>query len=186
MPERNLVKVVHWNHCFMMLVVALTMIALQLGCSNLGQSTFKHDLLSGNSRQPRLDSDPSDLASNYIASTNAELDSEERRDEARIVGIRDADSSDIGVKLVASQPAPSIGAPNTDSSNSTNDLFCEHPAGCDCHKPKSKPKLPHAEPIDPPPITAQAPPSGLVNQPLTPILFDSKYEKSNIQICCEQ
>ncbi len=171
MPERNLVKIAHGNRCFMM-AVALTTAALQLGCSNLGQTTFKHDLLSGSRSKPLRVSDSSEMASDYINSS--ELDSVDQKDEARIVGLGDVDYGEMDVKLFASQPAPTIDGADTNSSNSVNDLFCEHTAECDCHKPKVKPKLPHAEPIVPPPFASQAPPSGLVNQPLTPILLDSQ------------
>jgi hypothetical protein len=172
MPERNLVRGVYSNHSYMILVVALTIISVQLGCSKLGQSTFNQDLLSGKRSQPRWRSDPTDSASRYVADPDADLNTVKQKDEARIVGIGDGDSSDIDVKLVASQPPATDGTTKTDSPKSVNDLFCEHSADCDCQKPKIKPKLPFAEPIDPPPITAKAPPSGLIHQPLTPILFD--------------
>ena len=52
----------------------------------------------------------------------------------------------------------------------TSDDDCGH-ADCDCMKPKLEPKLPFAQPVAPP-IPNFAPPSELVSQPLSPILFD--------------
>ncbi len=174
MPERNLVEIMDTKRCCKLLCLALAFGSMQLGCSKLGQSTFNRDLLSGKARQPLWSSDTTDSASRYVSDPMAELESDEHRVEAKIVGIRDGDSTDIDVKLTASQPALALETTKTNSLESVNNLFCEHPEDCDCHKPKIKPMLPHAEPIDPPPFVANAPPSGVINQPLAPILFDSQ------------
>ena len=48
---------------------------------------------------------------------------------------------------------------------------CDH-TQCDCMKEKLKPVLPFAQPVEPPAITQNVPPSELVSQPLAPIMFD--------------
>ena len=181
MPERNLVGNASGNSQLVLRIVfkrarilvacclALSvLVSMQLGCSKLRQSTFNRDV-AGKFDLPTWQTDPSDSASRYVTDPYKGLPAEKPKDEARIVAVSsDPDRAEPQIKLVANTesipPAPSMPVlkANTDL------------ADCDCHEPKMEPKLPFAEPIDPPPIAAKVPPSALVSQPLAPILFDQK------------
>lgn len=174
MPERNLVKVVRTHRCLLILIVALIVVSMQPGCSKLGQSSLTRDMLAGKRTQERWINDSPDSANRYVSDPYADLNSVEQKDEARIVGVGDGNSADIEVKLTALQPDSDSGKATTDSASSVGDLFGDHPSGCECCKPKVTPKLPFAEPIDPPQVTVITPPAGLIHQPLTPILFNGR------------
>lgn len=172
MPERNLVWAGYTNRRLMLWIAVMITMTGQIGCSKLGQSTFSRDLLNDRTGRSSWTSEE-DSASRYMADPYADLNAAKQKDEARIIGVDDANTSDIDVKLLA-QPAPSINQESPDSSAEGQNTTCEHPTECDCHKPKRKPKLPYAEPIDPPPVQSTVPPSGLISQPLTPIFFDGQ------------
>ena len=157
MPERNLVAI------FVLALVGLTIVATQVGCSKLRQSTINQDLLGNKSSQQEWSTDYSDSASRYVGDPYAGLE-KTKKDSARILDEIDENA----VKLVAT-PAPSLNETKSDSTDLAN---CDHESGCDCHKPKMKPVLPYAEPIEPP-VYEMTPPSGLVSQPLAPIMFNA-------------
>lgn len=183
MPERNLVVKFKTVKCAYVVLIA-TMILAPLGCSELRQSTQDRDLFGDKRTQPTWTKDPLDSADRYIEDTNDVLDAETQKDQARIVGVSKAsiDPDQKQIKLTADPAAHSYGMAS--HSASTFNSPCDHQAQCDCFKRQLKPKLPHAEPIDPPPISTvqppeksaspgnQVPPQGVVSQRLSPILFD--------------
>ena len=126
--------------------------------------------------------------------------SQSLRSDAKILEVsqQSFDTQQKGITLVAVQPpAPSIknsfavsqgsssvnidkvllgGVPLSEiepinPANSPRKCDDAH-ADCDCMKEKLKPLLPYAQPVQPPAISSQAPPSELVSQPLAPIMFD--------------
>jgi hypothetical protein len=149
---------------------------MQLGCSKLSKSTLNRTFL--NNRQTSWTEDQDDFNSRYKVAPDARTNSGSMKDSARFVDVED---SAEGVTLTATQPAPSINSA-TAQGNPQTAIDCAHGAECDCQKPKMKPRLPFAEPIDPPPVTTLTPPKGLVSQPLAPILFDKKTREVQMDV----
>lgn len=136
MPEWNSVTKMgtRWVLAWGVILVAAT---AQMGCSKLSQSSYKDDLLGLKSNQTEWSTDS---AERNLADTQV-LPDKTRQDSARILI---APESQETIKLVAKQPAPSIAA----LENPAGGEACAHEYACDCHRPKTKPELPFAEPVD--------------------------------------
>ena len=165
MPERNLVAKLRNDNRFILLIAALTIVTMYSGCSKFRQTTLGQGFLDSK-WQPNWPSDSTNSTSGQEPADEVSNERPaDREDAAQMVRVtEDAIESDSNtVKLVAHQPVA--------------DTPCDHQANCDCFKRQLKPKLPYAEPIEPPSeIAMMTPPTNLVSQPLSPVLFDGPNE----------
>lgn len=181
MPEWNLVSSNRSSTIVGCLGISLLLALMQTGCSNLGQPRSERELFplppQVHSREPVLESDeleiqPEPLSELDLTRVNESSASQFSNDNFS------NDTNDTIAKWVAESrqlpPAPSIqDASIGNRSAQLSEQPCDHGQYCDCYKNKQPPRLAFAEPTDPPADARLVPASGIVSQPLVPIVNDS-------------
>lgn len=176
MPERNLVTFVMLPRNWQLGAVLCLIVSLQLGCSKLGGTAIR-DLVKQQPEvsawhQPEEDSleqqflkNPESFetltAENAVSLGKAEYVADETDSQEEMA---DLTTETKPVRLTATSPVN-----HDDESTACATGQCKN--SC-CNSGTAVPKLPFAEPIEPPPETS-GPPRAIISQPLTPIVLKS-------------
>ena len=178
MPERNLVTFVNAPWTWPLLTTLCCLLALQLGCAKVGTSSFR-DLLNPSREiaawrqsgegdlERQFFEDPSTFETLNAETAVSQGQAEFASDENGLVKTDYVESDETKpVRLTATAPSKLHGGATDCQSGQCTGSCCNH---------RTKvPKLPYAEPIEPPAATAsQVPPGAIVSQPLTPIVLKS-------------
>ena len=138
-------------------LLILVLISGNIGCAKLGQTTMTQDLLG----------EQSTWSDDSLETPDEQIEEEEsEQDQGKTVDLADREATDISVLLTAKPKKKS-----SDEPVAVNPINCGHSLECDCQNFQKPPKLPYAQPVNPP-ITPM-PPLAAGNYSLTPLSKDN-------------
>lgn len=138
-------------------LLILVLISGNIGCAKLGQTTMTQDLLG----------EQSTWSDDSLETPGEQIEEEEsEQGQGKTVDLADREATDISVMLTAKPKKKS-----SDEPVAVNPINCGHSLECDCQNFQKPPKLPYAQPVNPP-ITPM-PPLAAGNYSLTPLSKDN-------------
>jgi hypothetical protein len=138
-------------------LLILVLISGNIGCAKLGQTTMTQDLLG----------EQSTWSDDSLETPDEQIEEEEsEQDQGKTVDFADQEATDISVMMTAKPKKKS-----SDEPVAVNPINCGHSLECDCQSFQKPPKLPYAQPVNPP--IMPMPPLAAGNYSLTPLSKDN-------------